>query len=498
MNNLLKIIIPVILTYIFFIPSFSQIAIHVTLDQSIEMAISKGLVASDLASRYLAARKRAESAQRAGWTSVGLSVTAPSYSQSLTQQFNPLTGNYEYYQLQSTNYLGSLVVSQPLTLTGGTLLFTQSLTGQSQLSGLSGVNNTTNNYFGDFEIELQQPIFTGNQLRQNAERADIALQQAETDFLNNQLDLVYNVTESFYTLFQQLQRLAIVKEQVRQNEDSYKTAQSKFTGGLIPEVDALQSDVDLASSRNDSLTIERDVAQAKNNFRLLLGVLPQEDVFPEGDITYSPISIDSEKALSSALQYRPEALKAEMDIELREVDVASARTANNFRLDLNARYGANKTDTLLRDVFRGLNLSRSVSLTLSVPIFDWGRNGRTVEAAEIDYHNAKSQKDYVLQQVRQETMDLLERISIAESRNEVLQKSVAVAQQSYDISLQRFRNGTINSNELALVQQRLTAAKLNSLNALIDYKLGIADLRRKTRWDFEHNEPIKPVLHPDE
>ena len=39
---------------------------------------------------------------------MSLSVTAPNYSESLTQQFNPLTGNFEYYQLQSTNYQSAL------------------------------------------------------------------------------------------------------------------------------------------------------------------------------------------------------------------------------------------------------------------------------------------------------------------------------------------------------------------------------------------------------
>ena len=473
-----------------------QDTVHVTLEQAVDMAIARGLVASDITSRYLSARKRAESAQRSAWTSVGLSVTAPSYSQALTQQFNPLTGNYEYYQLQSTSYNGALVISQPLTLTGGTLRLTQSIMGQSQVSAEPGTNSTISNYFGDYGIELQQPIFAGNQLRQNADRADIQLRQAESDFLNNQLDLIYNVTEGFYTLYQQLRRLDIVREQVRQDQESYNTAQSKYTGGLIPEVEVLQSDVDLASSRNDSLTAERDVAQAKNSFRLLLGISPDADVVPEGDVVYEPVVIDSAKAIGSALRFRSEAVSAERDIELRDIDLAAAKSANNFRLDLTARYGANKTDTLFRDVFSNLNSTRSATLTLSVPVFDWGRNGRTIEAAEIDYRNARTQRDYVLQQVRQETLDLLKKISVAQSRNEVLRKSVAVAQQSYDISLQRFRNGMINRNDLAQTQARLTTAKLNALSALIDYKLGVADLCRKTHWDYEANSEVTPVIRP--
>lgn len=478
--------------------SFGQHVFRLSLEESIARAVEKGLVASDVTARYRAARNRGESSRRSLWTSMSLSLSAPNYSESLTQQFNPITGNFEYYQLQSKNYQSSLVINQPVTITGGTLRFTQTLFGREQTSGLSGTNSTIKNYFGDFAVELQQPILTSNQHRLSARRSDIALEQAETDFISAQLDLVYRVTEAFYNLYQQFQRLEIVKEQVQQNEESYNTAQSKFTGGLIPEVDVLQSEVDLASSRNDSLNNDRELAQSKNTFRLLLGVPPEDDIEPVAEVTYAPIAIDRDKAIESALKYRSDALRAERDIELREIDVSSAKSQHDFRFDLTARYGVNKTDTLFKDVFHDFNRSRSASLTLSIPIFDWGSNSLNVQAAEIDYRNTAVQRDYIQQQVRQETMDLLNRIHVAQSRIEVLQKSVAVAQKSYDISLQRWRVGTINRNDLAQAQQRLTAAKINSLGALIDYQLGVADLKRQTHWDFERNAQVAPIIRADD
>lgn len=476
----------------------SQTHQHLTLQQSIELAVSKGAVASDVTSRYLAARNRAESARRSLWTSVSLSVTAPDFTESLRQQFNPLSGSYEYYQLKSTNWQSALNITQPITLTGGTLTLSQFLLRREQTSGLSTSNSTVRDYFGDFTVELQQPLLTSNTHRLNRERAEIGLEQAESDFLNSQLDLVYRVTESFYTLYQQSQRLDIVKEQVKQNEESFNTANSKYSGGLIPEVDVLQSDVDLASSRNDSLNAERELARVKNDFRLLVGIATEDDVSASAEVEYVAVTIDMEKAVSSALLYRTDALAAEREIQLRDIDVASAKARSDLRIDIIARYGANKTDTIFKNLFQDFNRSRSASLTLSVPVFDWGSAGLMVEAAEVEHKNAIVQLDYVRQQVRQETMDLVNRIRVAQSRIEVLKKSVGVAQQSYDISQQRFRNGTISRNELAQAQQRLTAAKTNALNALIDYKLGIADLKRKTHWDFERSVPVEPIIRVEE
>ena len=78
----------------------------------------------------------------------------------------------------------------------------------------------------------------------------------------------------------------------------------------------------------------------------------------------------------------------------------------------------------------------------------------------------------------------------AENRLEVLKKNQEVAQRVFDISLQRFNNGDITSQELALDRNRLTQAKFSFLNAYIDYKLALADLKRKTMWDFEMNQSL--------
>ena len=37
-------------------------------------------------------------------------------------------------------------------------------------------------------------------------------------------------------------------------------------------------------------------------------------------------------------------------------------------------------------------------------------------------------------------------------------------------------------------QERLAATQIDYLNAFITYQLAVADLKRKTMWDFKNNE----------
>lgn len=487
---------PALLAFLFgtiFTFTFAQKHYVLTLDQSLELALKQGYAVQNATSQYLASKKGYESALRRLRTSIDLNVEAPTFSESLTSQFNPLTQRYEFYELQTTRFQTGLTINQPLVFSGGTLTLRESVFGRDQISGLGGSASTSKDFFNNFLVEYRQPLLTPNMHRINSDKAAIGLDQVESDFLRNQLDVIYTVTESFFSLYQLAQRVEISREQVKQNQESYETAKNKYGAGLIPEVEVLQSEVDLVTSQNELLNAQREVERAKNAFRLLVGLSSADDVDVIAAISYQSVPIDSVKAIDAALENRSEVLNASRNRDLRQMDIDVASARNDFRMDLTATYGFNRNDTELSRVWRDFGTSRSASLGLSIPLFDWGSNRLEVEAAEIQHRNAIAGYEYTRQQVRQEIIDLLNRIKVAESRIQVLEKVVAVAQKSYDISISRFSSGTINRNDLAQAQQRLTAAKINNLGALIDYRIGIADLKRKTLFDFEKNEPAKPL-----
>jgi len=75
-------------------------------------------------------------------------------------------------------------------------------------------------------------------------------------------------------------------------------------------------------------------------------------------------------------------------------------------------------------------------------------------------------------------------------RLQLLEKNVELAEKSFSISRDRFSDGDIDSQALALDRTRLNASYQSHLNAYISYKLLIADIMRKTFYDFEQGVPI--------
>jgi len=73
---------------------------------------------------------------------------------------------------------------------------------------------------------------------------------------------------------------------------------------------------------------------------------------------------------------------------------------------------------------------------------------------------------------------------------QLLEKNVIVAEKSFEISRQRYANGDIDSQAMALERERLNSAYISRLESFINYKLLLSDLMRKTFFDFEKNKSV--------
>jgi outer membrane protein TolC len=131
-----------------------------------------------------------------------------------------------------------------------------------------------------------------------------------------------------------------------------------------------------------------------------------------------------------------------------------------------------------------------VTFNLEIPIWDWGRNKAQVDAATANLLQDELEMENLLLTIEREVRDVVRGVYQAFDRVQMLAKSKDVSEKSFDISLQRFANGDITLTELARASDQLNTARLSYLSAYNDYKLALADLRRKTLFDFENNRSL--------
>lgn len=132
----------------------------------------------------------------------------------------------------------------------------------------------------------------------------------------------------------------------------------------------------------------------------------------------------------------------------------------------------------------------NAALTLSIPLIDWGENKARVNAAMASLEQNKLQLKGEKMSIEREIRNLVEQLNSSLRRLKLLEKNVLVAEKSFEISRQRYTNGEIDSQSIALERERLNNAYISRLESFITYKLLLSDLMRKTFYDFEHEQSL--------
>ncbi len=448
-----------------------------TLEEALDIALSESYQMKSAKFNLLSSMKNLEATKLGNRSSVSMEFDLPNYSRTLSGQFNTTTGSEEFFEVGNTTWESRLFITQPIVFSNGTLSLVGSLFGRDQYSGFSG---DSKDYYSNLSIRLYQPFFIFNSQSASLERAEINLRKTERNYSQAERDLVYNVTNSFYNLYKARKNMEITSETVEQTNNSYQTAANKLKAGLIAEVEALQLEVDLATSKNDLLDAERRYEERLNSFKLLIGVEQEDKISIIPSLEYDPVDVNFEEAFESALKNRPDLLNATEDLKLGLLQIDEVDSRTTIKAELTANYGINKNDPDFDNVFRDFLDTRSVVMKLSVPVWDWGKNSREVEAAEAEQKLKSATLKNLKKSIRNEILAAVNQVKSSTARVEALAKTVEVARKTWEISVERFNVGKITSFDLSQVQLRLTNAQLASLSALIDYKVAIADLERKT------------------
>jgi outer membrane protein TolC len=472
-----------------------------TLQNAIDIALEKSYDSKRLKLELLQAEENLVAAKGRFRTHVDMSLDVPRWQENVTEIMVP--GQLPQFNTTGTlRYMGSLDITQPLP-TDGRLVLSSRAYHREVSTYLTQANREQqrSEMYTNLTLRYTQPIFAINQLKLGLKNANLSYDRTEQRYKRSQLNVVYLVTQYFFNLYQASRQEQIARDNVEQQTELYELAKKKFNAGLIPEVEALQMEVDLAEAQNELLSAQARTMRMGDAFKQLIGLQLSDSIAIKTDLEREKINVDLQEAIDKALNYRTEIREAEIDLELAKIAIKEADARSEIRGDLTVFYDLTGIsnpnlpfgtpwdelwNSSLDDMERRPN-NRGVIFTLSVPIWDWGVNNAEVAAARAAMKNDilafEEQEKTIVREVR----EVIRRLREAENKLDVLTQNQTVAQRAFEISVERFNNGDITSQDLALDRNRFVQAKTLYLNAYIDFKLAIADLKRKTMYDWQHN-----------
>jgi outer membrane protein TolC len=244
---------------------------------------------------------------------------------------------------------------------------------------------------------------------------------------------------------------------------------------VASQFDLLRARTQLENNRQALISARNQVAISRNAFANTVGVDPSTPV-DLADVTQVPPlpALDEGALVATALTQRPEYLQADINILKSQKNTRLAR--RNLEPFLNA--GLNGQYNITAPAFGRDRDTATVSLALTVPLYDGGQTREAVAAARSDERVALIQKDQFVRGIKAEVQQTIISVRDANERATVAASSVREARESLRLANVRYRAGVGTLLEVNDAQTALTQAETNQVNAQYDYLAALARLQR--------------------
>ncbi len=420
-----------------------------------------------------------------------LTLNPISYTQS--REFNNLISDYNTYN--ATGSFGTFSVMQPIKLTDAKISLSNKFGYTDSYSEYSGTS--TKGFNNNLSISLDQPLFTYNRTRLNLKELELALENSQLNYAIQLLALERQVAQAFYYVYQQQQSLEIAKQAYENMQQSHEVSKNKVEAGISAREEMFQAELNLATTKSDYENALVSLENAKDDFKLLIGASLFDEIMVIPNIAVDTVRVDISFAIDRGLANRMELRQREIDIEVSQFDLIRTKSLNEFKGSLGVTVGIFGDNENLEDLYANPTDNESFALSLSIPLWDWGERKARIKASEASIESAKVSSEEEQNNIILGIRKIYRNLINLQNQIEIARQSVTNAQLTYDLNLEKYKNGDLTGMDLNIFQNQLSEKQLSFTNSLISYKLELLNLKIQTLYDFEKKEPVSPVMTLD-
>jgi outer membrane protein TolC len=416
-----------------------------------------------------------------------LTLNPISYTQS--REFNNLISDYNTYN--ATESFGSFSVIQPIKLTDTRISLTNRFGYTDSYSEFS--DKTTKGFNNNLSLSLDQPLFTYNRTKLNLKELELALENSQLNYAIQLLALERQVAQAFYYVYQQQQSLDIAKQAYQNMQQSHEVSKNKVDAGISAREEMFQAELNLATTKSDYENALVSLENAKDDFKLLIGISILDDIIVLPNISVDTVDVDIAFAIDQGMANRMELRQREIDIESSQFDLIQTKSLNEFKGNLALKLGLFGDNENIGNLYDNPTDNESVALSLSIPIWDWGERKARIKASEASIEVSKISQEEEQNNIILGIRKVYRNLNNLQNQIVIARQSVTNAQLTYDLNLEKYKNGDLTGMDLNIFQNQLSEKQLAYTNSLISYKLELLNLKIQTLYDFEKKQPVTPV-----
>jgi len=408
----------------------------------------------------------------------------PNYSHTTTPVTQP-DGSIEFRKISQIKASSQLSLSQSIP-TLGTQIYAA-----TDLYRIQDFIKTSVEYSGSpFEIGLYQPVFAYNYMKWQQKTEPLIYEESQKQFIESTEQIALQATSYFFRYLQIQTNYTLAENNLKNSENNLKIAEIRKQLGKISDNDFARIQLSVFNARKSLNKARMDLKNADFELKSYINLDPNQKIELTIPLDMILFSINTEKALNEARENRKETPYFKRRLIEADRDLVRAKRNSGLSGTLVGSYGLSNSAGTYGGIFKEPEKQRTISLSMSIPILDWGRSASAVKLAE-------SQRELVVYDVEKDIKDFergvvvqVEQFSLLRDQINTAREADHVAENGYLIALKKFQSGEISITDLNIALSERESAKRDYITAIENYWESYYRLRILTLYDFELDQKI--------
>lgn len=343
-------------------------------------------------------------------------------------------------------------------------------------NGSMTTNRNTVSYNGTYGINANWTVWNGNRNINTIKQNKLTEQMAELDVQQQANSIQEQIAQLYVQILYETEAVKVCEEIIKASELQRDRAKAMVEVGSLARVDLVQLEAQVSQDKYSLAQAQAQLANYKLQLKQLLEIHDAESF----DIAVPTVSdqmvlatIPSELSVyEAALEQRPEIQSGMLNLQSSKIAIASARSGYMPTVSVTAGMGTNNSSGQHKAFTEQvkMNLSNSLGLTVSVPLFD-NLQTRTnirkakyaLQSSELSLQEQQKNLYSTIENYWLNTTTSQQQYAYAKANVESMQESYDLVSEQFNLGLKNIVELTTGKNNLLQAEQQLLQTKYTAL-----------------------------------